>query len=637
MRRFFLLSVFCFFFLTTYGQDVYTASTIPKEMLPYASAVVREEIVTTDIKAVDNVIYNVRRTITILNNNGDDEAEITIFHDKANSIKDIRGVVYDEFGKQISKFSTGNFQDRSAVSNYSLFEDSRIKYYQPQAVAYPYTISYEYEVRSKQSLNLHDWQPVQSTGVAVQKSSFTVIARSDFKITYKESNLTDAVTITSGEGGAKVYNWKASNIKAMRSEPYSPDPDLYRPGVKIALEKFSYGGISGTYANWSDLGKWNYDKLINGRQNLSPETIGAVKTLIAGVTDPKEKARRIYDYMQRKTHYVSIQIGIGGYQPMLASDVDRLNYGDCKALVNYMQALLKVADIESWYCAVAAGYSYKTSLLPDFASMGQANHVILCIPFANDTTWLECTSQKIPFGFLSNFTDDRNVLACTPQGGKLLHTPKYNSIANLQVRTAAFKIEGEGELSGSIETSFSGTQYENREELMEKSETERLKLVPRIYAINNLAVNKYGLTQSKTDKPLTKEVLSFSAPSYASTVEDKLIFLINAINRTGRAPAELRTRLTNLYINDGYADEDEIVYTLPADNYRSEKMPLNVSITRPFGSYNATMELKGQQLVYHRKITLLAGTYDKALYNDFVDFYRRVADADAYSAVLSKK
>lgn len=637
MKRFLVLFCLCICSTYTFAQKIYTAADIPKDMLPYASAVVREEVITTDVKAVDNVTYNVKRTITILNKNGDDEAEIIIFHDKANSIKDIRGAVYDEFGKQIGKFTAGNFQDRSAVSDYSLFEDSRIKYFQPQATTYPHTISYEYEIRSKQSLNLREWHTVRSFGVAVEKSIFNVVTKPDFSISYKQSNLTTPVAIAEGEGGTKIHTWQATNIKAMRYEPYSPDPDTYRAGVKVAVQKFSYGGINGTYTNWSDLGKWNYDKLVSGRHALSAQTVGNIKALIAGITDPKQKAKLIYEYMQRKTHYVSIQIGIGGYQPMPAEEVDRLSYGDCKALVNYMQALLKIADIESWYCLVAAGSDYKSSLLSDFASMAQANHAILCIPFANDTTWLECTSQSNPFGYLGNFTDDRTVLACTPQGGKLLHTPKYNSMSNLQVRKAQFNINGEGELSGKIHTSFTGTQYDNREELVDKSETERLKRVPRIYAINNLSVSRYGLTQNKTEQPLTTEVLDFSAPSYASMADGKINFLINAVNRTGRAPAELRTRLTDVYINDGYVDEDEIIYTLPTDSYRSEKVPLNITLKKPFGSYEASMELKGDQLVYRRKITLLAGTYNKELYSELVDFYRRVADADNYSAVLSKR
>ena len=102
------------------------------------------------------------------------------------------------------------------------------------------------------------------------------------------------------------------------------------------------------------------------------------------------------------------------------SEVDKQNYGDCKALANYMHSLLKTVDIDSWYCVVQAGREHKESLMSDFTSMNQGNHIILCLPFKNDTTWLECTSQTIPFGFLSDFTDDRNVLACTPEGGKFI-------------------------------------------------------------------------------------------------------------------------------------------------------------------------------------------------------------------------
>jgi transglutaminase-like putative cysteine protease len=637
MRSFFWISVFTVASVSVRAQNVYTAASIPKDLLPYASAVVRNDVISTEVKAVDNVIYHVKRVVTVLNKNGDDEAEINVFYDKANSIKDMRGAIYDEFGKQMSKITSGNFQDQSAASDFSLFEDSRVKSYQPQSLSYPYTVEYEYEIRSRQSLNFHDWHPVRSTGVAVEKSTFIISSKPDFNIRYKEINIPAAVVITSGEGGSKIYTWTAGGIKAVRSEPYSPDPDMYRISVKIAPEKFSYGGMEGTYTNWNDLGKWVYDKLLKGRQELQPETVSLIKQLTADVKDPKDKARKIYEYMQKKTHYISVQIGIGGYQPFLASEVDKLNYGDCKALVNYMQALLRTVNIDSWYCAVAAGYDYKSSLRPDFASMGQANHVILCIPFANDTTWLECTNQKIPFGFLSNFTDDRNVLACTPNGGKLLRTPKYASTNNLQVRKAAFSINDKGELSGQIETLFSGTQYENREELIDKSETEKLKTVARIYTINNLDITQYGLTQSKTDKPLTTETLKFSAPSYASMSEGKMYFLLNAANRSSRIPAELRNRTTDVYINDGYVDEDEIVYTLPFDTYRTEKMPLNITFNKPFGSYSATMELKGDKLIYMRKIQLLAGTYDKALYTDLVEFFRKVGDADAYSVALVKK
>jgi transglutaminase-like putative cysteine protease len=637
MRPLFWVSVLCIASFGVKAQTVYTAASIPKDLMPYASAVVRNEVVSTEVKSVDNVIYHVKRVVTILNKNGDDEAEINVFYDKAHSIKEIRGIVYDEFGTQVSKITAGNFQDQSAASDFSLFEDSRVKHYQPQSLSYPYTVEYEYEIRSRQSLNFHDWHPVRSTGVAVEKSTFTFITKPDFNIRYKETNTPGQAGITNGTDGSKIFTWKADGIKAVRFEPYSPDPDLYRVSVKVAPEKFSYGGIQGTYTNWNDLGKWVYDKLLKGRQNLQPETVNLIKQLTADIKEPKEKARAIYEYMQKKTHYISVQIGIGGYQPFQASEVDKLNYGDCKALVNYMQALLATVNIDSWYCAVAAGYNYKSSLMPDFASMGQANHVILCIPFANDTTWLECTNQKIPFGFLSNFTDDRNVLACTPNGGKLLHTPKYSSTSNLQVRKANFNINDKGELSGQIETLFSGTQYDNREELIDKSETEKLKRVARIYTINNLDITQYGLTQSKVNKPLTTETLKFSAPSYASVSSDKMYFLLNAANRSNRTPAELRSRTTDVYINDGYADEDEIIYTLPADGYRTEKIPLNITISKPFGSYNATMELNGKQLIYRRKIELLAGTYDKVLYTDLVEFFRKVSDADAYNVSLVKK
>ncbi len=83
---------------------------------------------------------------------------------------------------------------------------------------------------------------MRSTGVAVEKSTFTFITKPDFNIRYKEVNTPGQAGITNGEGGSKVYTWKADGIKAVRFEPYSPDPDLYRISVKIAPGKVLHMG-----------------------------------------------------------------------------------------------------------------------------------------------------------------------------------------------------------------------------------------------------------------------------------------------------------------------------------------------------------------------------------------------------------
>ncbi|MBK0379181.1 DUF3857 domain-containing protein [Mucilaginibacter segetis] len=620
----------------TQAQQNYDVSLIPKDLLPYASAVIRNKDVTIEVKDVDNTIYHIKTAITVLNKNGDDIARIVIWYNKANSIKYIKGTTYNEFGKPMGKFSEKDFSDVNASNDFSLFEDSRVKHYIPSIGSYPYTIEYEYEQRSKQSLNFDDWEPNSFDGLAVEKSTFSFICKPEFKIRYKEINMPSSVNISTTNNGQNNYTWHVENVKAIRDEPYSPNPEQYLSMVKIAPENFEYEGIKGSFTNWRELGQWTYDKLLADRKQLSTETIQHVKELTAGISDPKLKAKKIYEFMQSKTRYISVQVGIGGYQPMLAADVDKLNYGDCKGLVNYTQALLKAVDIDSWYCVVEAG-SRKVSLLDNFASMNQGNHVILCLPFKNDTTFLECTSQKIPFGFLSNFTDDRTVLACTPTGGKLIHTPKYAAAINLQERRANFTIDDKGALAGKISTTFKGTQYDNREEIIDEPLSEKITLLKEIYSsINNLNIKKLDIEQDKNILPVTTEKLEIDAREYAAIDNGKFYFSLNPLNHSGRPPRDIRNRYNPVYINNGYTDVDEINYNLP-EGYRIDSAPLNISIDKPFGKFTAVMVMEGNKLVFKRRLQLISGTYDKNDYSELVNFYQTVFDADNYNVALVKK
>jgi hypothetical protein len=618
------------------SQQNYDVSLIPKNLLPYASAVVRNEEVNIEVKDDDNTIYHIKKAITVLNKNGDDIARIVIGYDKSNPIRSVKGFTYNEFGKQISKFSEKDLADESATAGYTLFDDWRVKHFIPSIGSYPYTIEYEYEQRSKQTLNFDDWQPNSSSGMAVEKSTFTFTCSPSFKIRYKEINMPAKVVIGSTKEGLKTYTWQVSGIKAFRYEPYSPNEEEYLSMVKIAPQDFKYEGISGSFTNWKELGQWTYDKLLASRKALPAPTIEFVKQLTANIAEPKLKAKKIYEYMQQKTHYISVQVGIGGYQPFLASEVDRTGYGDCKALVNYTKALLDAVGVESWYCIVNGNHDYKISFTADFATMSQANHVILCLPFKSDTTFLECTSQKIPFGFLSDFTDDRTVLACTPQGGKLMRTPAYSAQVNLQARKAGFTIDNNGMLTGSINTVFKGIQYDNREDMLDEPVSEQRKLFPKLYpAINNLDIENYNFKQDKQLLPSITEDIKLNARDFATTDNGKLYFSLNPLNRTGRAPRDVRNRVTPLYINQGYTDDDEITYKLPA-GYKLEFNPMDIKLEKPFGKFTANMLVTGDKLVFKRYLQLKEGNYNKELYSELVDFYQKIADADNYNVSLVK-
>ena len=206
-----------------------------------------------------------------------------------------------------------------------------------------------------------------------------------------------------------------TNLPAEKFEEYAPSISQLFPSARFALDKFNLEGVYGDAKSWADHGAWMYTTLLKDTEELPAETIEKMKVLVAGAKDDNEKARRIYEYMQNKTRYVSIQLGIGGWKPMLAKNVDKLGYGDCKALTNYTRALLKAVGVESYYTVIYSG-AQKRDFSADFVTM-QGNHIILALPQKDKKyLFLECTSQSIPFGFQGDFTDDRLALLIKPEG-----------------------------------------------------------------------------------------------------------------------------------------------------------------------------------------------------------------------------
>ena len=258
-----------------------------------------------------------------------------------------------------------------------------------------------------------------------------------------------------------------------------------------------------------------------------------------------EKAKILYEYMQERTRYVSIQIGISGWQPFKALTVDKNGYGDCKALSNYMFAMLKAVGVKFHYAIVNAGEDSE-GMIKEFSS-NQFNHAILCIPNNSDTVWLECTSQVHPFGYIGSFTDDRDVLLISPHGGKPVHTKSYSREDNQQKRNAEITISSTGNIEAVVKTIYTGIKYEKVLRMFELSEEDKEKRLQKSLNLPNVNFNKIAYENKKTRMPEATENLQFLVNSYVSSSSKRLFIPINFLNKH-KVPKEMTERKTKYCI-----------------------------------------------------------------------------------------
>lgn len=606
----------------------YAASSIPKEMLSRATATVRLEEKVLEIKAPNDAIERGKKVITIHNKAGEDYAELYFFYDKVRQIKEVKGEIQDEDGKVIRKFNLKDFKDYSASGQSNLYADDRVKSYSPMIQNFPYTLVYEYEIHQQQTLGLPSWRPDYSTDVSIEKSSFQVVTAPDVALRINERNLVSPAVIKK-EPKTTSYTWSVENIRAERSEPFSPSRRLTGILVEVIPQNFQYYKYKGDFSDWKSYGLWANETLMKDKKTLSPATLSQIKAMTANLATPREKAKALYEFMQKKTRYISIQVGIGGNEPFPAEQVDRLGYGDCKALVNYMQALLDVVEIPSYYSIVQAGET-KVDLDENFANLG-GNHIILCLPFENDTTWLECTSSDAPFGYLGDFTDDRLVVAFTPEGGKIMRTQRFNYEQNLQHRKSSLKLDESGKLTGTLETRFEGSQLENHFANFEESLDNQKKALRKQYDIDRIEFTdiKYNLDE---DKLVFTENLSIEIPNYAIKNANNLTIYPNVFNRTS-AITELARRINPVKITRGYTDIDEIEIELP-ENLDSRIKPADIKKEIPMGYYEMSMKMKDGKLVCYRKIQIKEGEYPAESYAAFSEFMKDASFSDSYRYIL---
>lgn len=244
------------------------------------------------------------------------------------------------------------------------------------------TLVFDQTERQKQTLFDGQYmdQRLFSTIIAEENVTYTVTVPSS-----KFLNV-DATGVTmekKRDGDRTIYIFKHSNPKAIADT----NPQL---STWDRMPRF----FVSTFRSYDEMGH-AYAAMVAPKMAVSPNIQALADRLTAGVTDRREQARKIYDYVSSKIRYVAIALGTGAIVPHDAESVLNNGYGDCKDKVMLLSALLKAKGIASEPVLINGTNAYTLSGPPTLA---QLNHLIIWLP--EFKMYADATAQVAPFGIL---------------------------------------------------------------------------------------------------------------------------------------------------------------------------------------------------------------------------------------------
>lgn len=192
-----------------------------------------------------------------------------------------------------------------------------------------------------------------------------------------------------------------------------------------------------------------YEKAVAPKAAVTPEVQKLADAITSGLSDPKEQARALYNWVSQEIRYVAIFLGSGGVVPNPADHVIRNRYGDCKDKTTLLIALLAAKGIEATTAMVNSGIAFE---VPRLGSVSPFNHVIAYLPKWD--LYLDPTAELAPFGVLPiSVMDKPTVLTALDRLGR---TPTQEASTNWIQSLTKIQIKKDGQITGSVSSEYAG-------------------------------------------------------------------------------------------------------------------------------------------------------------------------------------
>ena len=607
---------------TAWGQE-------PIAMTSSQKAVIEESLTDVVCESATHAVAHYKEVTTIQNEQGASLANFVCACSKNDKLSDFKGQVVDASGKVIRKFKESDLK-RTEYSPYLAIDDYQM-YLEYTPPTYPITIIYEWTMDSRDNLiEFPRFCPLSDYDVALKKAVYRLAFPKDMQIRHALKNIAQDVSITQVSQDTQLLTLELTDLPAFQEETYARPLHERLPIAYFAPTDFVYYGTKGSLRNWNDYGKWEYS-LIEGSDAL-PETLRQkLHQLTDNLTSKREKVEVLYHELEKTTRYVAVLLGIGGQKPMPAATVSKSGFGDCKGLSNYMRAMLKEIGIASNYIPISTT-NYR--LLPDFASAGQMNHVILQVPLEKDTLWLECTNPQLPLGYVHEDIAGHDAIEVNEHGGRLVRLPVYEDSTNLMRSDIRIQLDPTGAADISFKRTAHNRQYEHYLPLVKMDNREQKQTMNRMMRIPQAEISNLDIRSQESGAVLSLEA-NIRSQKYATKTGQRLFVPLNPGLNSYTIPSANSNRQERIWIKMGYLDEDNISLTIP-EGYEIEALPKDETIEKPFGTFDSSIQTDGQEIHVTYRLLMKSGDYDKSLFPELTDFLKTANKAYNQRIVIKK-
>lgn len=238
-----------------------------------------------------------------------------------------------------------------------------------------------------------------------------------------------------------VYRWEVRDVPRVFEEPNMPS--LYSVAQRLLVS---------TVQDWQTISKW-YWNLSEPRLTTTPEIAAKVAELTSGVSDERERLRRLFKFVSQQIRYMGIttEKEAPGYEPHDVAITFNNRYGVCRDKAALLVAMLRLAGFKGYPVLIHAGEKKDVEVpMPYF------NHAIVAVQEADGSYTLMDPTDENTADLLPGYLCDKSFLVAKPEGETLLTSPIIPASNNLLRVATTGKLDAHGVLTMSTEMHFDG-------------------------------------------------------------------------------------------------------------------------------------------------------------------------------------